>query len=455
MIKSSESVDVVVRDLKLNPKCIHGPTILFSLRNGKKFFSCAGIRNRECFYLDFDKFNQENVEEFSKSSAEKATTSFTSYSEVQSMTSDQRILCRTCGVFIKSVLAHESHKILRGVSEEFMKEPSLFLPQLDNDKFNAQYFFDDTTLDFICSMFSCLNLRKVICIGAPRLHDFIRNTKPELTSILLDIDDRFEAFNPPNDFIRYNMFNNHLFNDDNEKLHKFLKDDQHNRTQHCIFSDPPFAARTELLACTFREFSSKFHKVNTHHKLLPIFLVFPYFNEAHIKKELPEMEMLDFQVSYMNHKAYHEGFKGRKAGSPVRIFTNIDHGLIKFPPCFKGYRFCSLCRRSVAMNNLHCKICNICPSKNGATYRHCPSCILCVKPNLIHCSSCNRCVSKINHDCAIYQKHQECWLCSHRGHVEKNCKFMRNIKRSKVGTCAICKGKEKHNLKNCPRKKNF
>lgn len=450
---SGESVEVIVRDLKLNPKCIHGPTILFSPKNGKLFFSCAGIRNQTCFYLEMENFGQESVEEYSEYIEEKAKSSSLSYSEVQSTNSDRRIFCKTCGIFIESLLTHESHSFLRGVSDEFMKEPSLFLPQLDNDKFNAQYFFDDKTLDFICSMLTCLNLLKIICIGAPRLHEYIRNKKPELQSILLDIDSRFQSFNQPKDFIRYNMFNDHLFNDDEEKLLNFLKDGQQNNSQHCIFSDPPFAARTELLASTFRQFSTKFHKVNSHQKLLPMFLVFPYFNESHIKKEMPEMEMLDFQVSYMNHKAYHEDFKGRKAGSPIRIFTNIDHTLMKFPSRFEGYRFCAMCHRSVAINNLHCKICNVCPSKNGATYRHCPSCILCVKPNYTHCSSCNRCVPKTNHDCAVYQKHQECWFCSQRGHVEKNCKFMKKFRQNKAGTCAVCKGKEKHNLKICPQKK--
>lgn len=456
MIKTTESVDVIIRDLKLNPKCIHGPTILFSLKNGgNKFFACAANRTGKCFHLDFKDFDQEKIHEFDEPANNVDKPRNLSYEEVKRTISAERIYCETCEIFVDSLSSHESHNFIRGVSDSAFKEPSLFLPQLDNDKLNAQYFFDDNSLDFICAVFEDLKLRKIICIGAPRLHDYIMNKKPQLESILLDIDNRFEAFNSPKEFIRYNLLNNHFLNEDEDKLLNFLRDDDNNNSQHCLFSDPPFAARTELLASAFREFSTKFHKVNSHHKMLPMFLIFPYFNEPHIQKEMPELEMLDFQVSYMNHKAYHEGFKGRKEGSPVRIFTNIDPRLIKFPMRFKGYRFCSFCSRSVAINNTHCKICQACPSKNGAKYSHCPSCILCFKPNYIHCSSCNRCVPKTNHNCSIYQEHQQCWFCSQRGHVEKNCKFMKKFKQKKTGDCAICPGKEKHNLRKCPMKEKL
>src|SRR5690349_1885734 len=140
MTKSNDSVDVILRELELNPKCIHGPTILFSLKNGKKFFSCAGIRSKNCFYLDFDEFKQERVKEYSQCSETKAKLNNLCYDEVQSTNSSERIFCKTCGIFIKSISFHESHNFTRGVSDEFIREPSLFLPQLDNDKSNAQYF---------------------------------------------------------------------------------------------------------------------------------------------------------------------------------------------------------------------------------------------------------------------------------------------------------------------------
>lgn len=453
----NESVDVIIRDLKLNPSCKHGPTILFSTKTGEKFFSCAGLRSHECFYLDFNEYEDQNSQTLSQMKTEDEIGSGLSLAEVKKLEIEQRTYCGTCAIFVSSTAGHELHKVTERVSDEFLQEPSLFLQQLDNDKLNAQYFFDDNTLDFISSAFECLNLKKIICLGAPRLHDYIRNKKPKLKSLLLDIDDRFKAFNESESFIKFNMFNSHFFegSKDEMKLRNFLKDDQSSNSQHCIFSDPPFAARTELLTETFRRIASDYNQVNSHHKKLPIFWIFPYFNEQHIKREMPEMEMMDFQVSYMNHKAFHEDYKGRKAGSPIRIFTNVDLKLIKYPSRFTSYRFCPQCERSVFIKNNHCDICNTCPSKNGATYRHCSDCVICVKPNYVHCSTCSRCVPKSNHECLSYQKHQECWFCGDRGHVEKNCSLMRRFKKRKDGTCIVCKGKLKHHLKKCKSKLKY
>jgi Probable N6-adenine methyltransferase len=457
MTKPKGSVEVIIRDLELNPKCRHGPTILFS-RNGLKFFSCSSLRNTDCFYLDFDKFEQENLNEYSHQIKEEAPRNSLNYTDVLKLPLPQRIFCRTCGSFLTSTSSHESHDTVSGMSDEQLTQPSLLLPQLDDDKLNAQYFFDDNTLDFICSIFESLRLTKIICLGAPRLHDYIRSKKPEIQSILLDIDDRFQVFNRPDDFIRYNMFNNFFFDgsDEEKKFGNFLIDQDHStRSQHVIFTDPPFAARTELLANNLRTISSQYKRVNSCHKVLPMMWIFPYFNEHHIKQEMPEMEMLDFQCSYMNHKAYRDDFKGRKAGSPVRIFTNVDPRIVKFPERFTKYKFCSKCKRSVSVNNNHCFVCKICPSKNGATYRHCLSCETCVKPNYVHCTSCGRCVQKTEHDCKTFQTHQECWLCAQYGHVEKTCNLMKKLKRKKDGSCMVCKGNKKHYLKKCPSKQKF
>ena len=45
-----------------------------------------------------------------------------------------------------------------------------------------------------------------------------------------------------------------------------------------------------------------------------------------------------FQVNYMNHASYQSGPKGRKHGSPVRFFTNVDLSKIKLP-AEEGYRY--------------------------------------------------------------------------------------------------------------------
>lgn len=448
-----ESVKVIIRDLDLNPRCKHGPTILFSSADDKSFFSCAGVRTTDCFYLDFNDFRQDKVDEYSHKTENDVQSESLSFRKVQTMPSDRRIYCTTCGIFTQSINSHKNHDIVNGISNDFLNEPSIFLQQLNNDKINAQYFFDQKSLEFFCSTFESLKLNKIICLGAPRLHEYIKSNKPGFQSILMDIDDRFQAFNDSNEFIRYNMFNNHFFNgkSDKVKLINFLKSES-KTPKHCLFTDPPFGARTELLTITIQTIKSLYNRVNSYPAVLPVFWIFPYFNENHIKQQMSEMEMLDYQVNYMNHPAFSENYKGRKEGSPIRIFTNINPTAVKYSKQLTNYRFCKFCKRFVHTSNQHCRICEKCPSKSGATYRHCPDCILCVKPNYNHCHTCNRCVQKTNHNCKEYQLHQECWLCLKRGHVEKYCEFTKKYKIVKKGICIICKDKKKHNLKFCPMK---
>lgn len=224
----------------------------------------------------------------------------------------------------------------------------------------------------------------------------------------------------------------------------------------CLFTDPPFAARTEPLTETFKTLAKRYQKLNNHHKILPIFWVFPYFMENYVKKSMPEMEMIDYRVNYTNHKSYSEDSKDRKEGSPVRIFTNVNLNLIKFPSSQKSYKFCKKCQKFVSASNKHCDVCKICPSKSGSTYTHCKQCCLCVKPTFKHCFTCGRCTGK-DHSCKEFQKHQECWLCHKIGHhVEKKCPSIKKLKLKRIpGHCLLCGVVKKHNLRDCPQREKI
>lgn len=450
-MKSKEGLSIIIRDLETNPQCKHGPTILFSQRN-KLFFACATDRSF-CYYLEHEKFEMSR----NKDKILEATSCSKKEYLIDTKLVNQQIYCLTCNEFSRSIKHHETHSF-KTITSDFLKQPSLFLPQLDNDKVNAQYFFDETSLTFLASIFESLGLNKIICIGTPRLHDFLRNHDEKFKPFLMDIDERYKPFYP-DEFCHYNMFNHYFFNgcDDEKRLEKFIQldsaDDNAN-SHHCLITDPPFAARTELVTQTIKTISSAYFRLNR--KLLPIFWIFPYFNEPHIKKVMPEMEMLDYQVTYVNHSHFKESYKGRKEGSPIRIFTNIDQRFIKYPAELKNYRYCDVCQRFVAATNEHCFVCKICPSKNGSTYRHCNDCEKCVKPNYVHCSACDRCVQSTTHECKSYQLISECWLCGKRGHVEKHCSQMKRFKRKKKnGTCGLCVDNARHNLSVCPSKQNF
>lgn len=117
---------------------------------------------------------------------------------------------------------HQNHEILENITDLQLKEPVLnLLPQLDNDSKEAQYFFNWESLEFFSHAFKQLKLNKVICIGAPRLHEYLKIQG--IHSILLDIDARLKSFNNPDEFCWYNMFNDFFFADeDQEKLEKFM-----------------------------------------------------------------------------------------------------------------------------------------------------------------------------------------------------------------------------------------
>lgn len=229
-----------------------------------------------------------------------------------------------------------------------------------------------------------------------------------------------------------------------------------------MFTDPPFAGRTEPLAITINTISTLYRKINVTDKILSIFWIFPYFMETYIKNVMPEMEMIDLKINYTNHNLYHNRKNGKKDGSPVRLFTNIPLNRISLKHIKNEYKLCKKCKRWTAIENIHCNVCNICPSKNGSTYRHCTMCAVCVKPNYKHCTNCCRCTQILGHMCNEYQTQLRCWMCNEKGHNEINCiKYVNIIKKSKklflkskklnIKLCFICK-KFGHNEKCCKKR---
>lgn len=305
-------------------------------------------------------------------------------------------------------------------------------------------------MNFIClhKVLNFWNYRKIICIGAPRLFEIIKN-QTDFKPILLDMDDRLQSFYSPDELIYYNMFNHFFYcgPESQDRFEKFLKSPTKGT---CLFVDPPFGCRTELLVQTLKTIQWQFYKY--HKTVLPVILIFPYFMETYVKNDMPELKMMDFKVNYTNHKIYQEG--GRKQfGSPVRIFTNIIPNLMSFDG--PDYRKCQICDRYVGEANLHCSICNTCPSKNGSTYIHCMKCAECVKPYYVHCDKCHRCTQKDGHCCEEYQQLARCWICDEKGHLERFCPNTNRNKlinaKQKTRICLIC-GKNGHNERKCRMK---
>ncbi|CAD7089409.1 unnamed protein product [Hermetia illucens] len=470
---------VVPEDVVNHPHCQHGPTLLFARtsRNSQDpefFYGCSACRSRkECpVWIPKDEGSlQSRKTNWSEKHFKFGLSRRTVREKILATKAKHRRYCHDCDSLFskkdKSARTHIDHDVLVGITDEGLKEPTKFLRPKDDEKTQAQYFFTDETLRTFHRIFRKLGIRKVVCMGAPRLHEYLKIHSNGIQSYLLDIDKRFLDFYGDDEFAWYNMFNNYFFlgNRQQDEFEKFLVDTLNENV--LLFVDPPFGCRSEPLTQSIKEISRTFGRLNNaNQSLLPVFWIFPYYMENYVKNSMPEMEMCDYKVDYMNHNSYSSDKEtSRKFGSPVRIFTNVPLKQIELPES-EGYKYCSLCKRWVAAENQHCTYCRDCPSKNGQSYRHCQLCATCVKPNYVHCRSCGRCTQASGHSCAEYQAALNCWICRKRGHSERKCTAWTEILKrtgAKHGASNVRKGKRRclicsvvgHNEKRCPQRERL
>ncbi|KAF7273449.1 hypothetical protein GWI33_013841 [Rhynchophorus ferrugineus] len=429
-LENTQNIEVIIGDLKNNPKCPHGPTLLFSRRTKnetRQFFACAACRDRKMcnFFLWADE--KENILKKKAALWENECIKYTkgvnhrklflALNKIKGLHPSKRIFCDTCCMLISDESGHTSHSLVKNVSDYQLEHPSEILKPLDNPKKEAQYLFSKQSTKSIVQFFKDLKYKNVICIGTPRIHEYISSECNDITSILLDIDSRFHTFFGPLQFCWFNSFNNYFFFKEGQQVfNDFLKSTNGENT--VLITDPPFGGRIEPLVRTFKTISKNYANINGNHNVLPVFWIFPYFMEAQLLNYMPELHMLDYKVEYDNHLLFQNGPKGRKQGSPVRIFTTVDAKLIKLPSNL--YKFCKFCCKWVSKENKHCKICKACTSKNGETYVHCLECQRCVKPNWKHCNACKRCTQP-EHICMNISFNGSCFQCKEIGHRRNDC----------------------------------
>lgn len=158
-----EQLNVIVKDLSNHPHCEHGPTLLFSRQSigsdqGERFFACSAFRDRrECTFYQSEqlKANESKAEH-----AQPIQCTFT-IDDVKQLQSPERNYCHTCSIFVAplQMAEHLGHKVQQGITDAQLARPTTFLKPLSNDKREAQYFFDEASLECFAKIFRHLHIK--------------------------------------------------------------------------------------------------------------------------------------------------------------------------------------------------------------------------------------------------------------------------------------------------------
>ncbi|CAH8521486.1 unnamed protein product [Schistosoma curassoni] len=397
------------------PTCSHGPMLKIVDQTSRSFhYACSAFRdNGECEKQDL---------------YQSSTLRNWSSEDILGISQSDRAYCYTCDCLFSLSLSgqkHEMHEYRKNLSDNLLGMPSYLLKPLENSKAHAQYFFSLDTLNRLYSIIQKLSVDYVICIGSPRLHDFIQlqhiHRGQLLDSYLLDMDIRLSSFYHPHRFSRYNMVNGFFFSRmEEENFHHFIKDNIKPDDKCSIFCDPPFSAPLSLIVKQINsiiQYISSFQITKNNCKSLnqndiPYLLVLPFFFEKKLQKIAPFLNLLDYKITYENHsrldcditdnrnhrdltnKIGDHSNKGQRRDSIVRLFTSLLPSLVHPPKSIeKCFRFCEICQRYSHITNLHCPKCDRCTTKHGPTYVHCDKCNRCRPAKKFHCDQCKHCVS--------------------------------------------------------------
>jgi len=419
---SGYGVDAVLDiEIEDRPFCEHGPTLLFERyfkdKTSRRFFACSACRDRkQCTFFQWE---DEKLTD-GKVLLQKQTKRLFKKAKDVGQVQVGDYWCFECAHGYPSTMlldaTHAGHT-MKVLEEKDVARPTQFLNPSDAKKAQAQYFFTEETCEMFVKNIKKLEFKAVVCIGTPRLFEVLR-ADAAISSVLLDIDSRFQHFYPPSEYFRYNMFS-HFFFDLKGDREKHFKEFISNCTpeETLLVIDPPFGGLVDILQHTLSKIWKLFAVES-----VPTMLVFPYFLENHVMRSSPSLLMHDYKVCYTNHPTYRavkpDDNKKPSRGSPVRVYTNIPSSKLSFPT--DEYRFCKICQRYVYMGNRHCKVCKACTSKDGKTYVHCEKCNSCVKPHFKHCENC-KCCKQEKHVCGETIAVKGCHVCGELDHKRKDC----------------------------------
>lgn len=106
----------------------------------------------------------------------------------------KRCYCHNCEklIFNSEKDEHMDHEVTENLSDYQMRHPTELLKPLENAKKEAQYLFSKKSTEDIINMLLKLKAKQILCIGTPRIHEYIiEHHADKISSLLLDFDGRF------------------------------------------------------------------------------------------------------------------------------------------------------------------------------------------------------------------------------------------------------------------------
>lgn len=163
-------VTVIAKNPSDNPCCPHGPTIMFSKKikdETKNFYACSAQRDRKfcSFYLEEGNqpksFVKQEILSFKRGINHRKM--FLTANELTFLKASERIYCSSCCTFVlnKQESEHLDHKVMRGLSDAQLQNPTEILPPAEHNKSEAQYWFSKKSVETIAEILKSLNYRFV------------------------------------------------------------------------------------------------------------------------------------------------------------------------------------------------------------------------------------------------------------------------------------------------------
>lgn len=418
-------VEVILDSTKVRPHCNHGPALLFERFSQNKddslrFFACSAYRSRkECsLYVLEEKPWSETKLKDRISVYEKERVAVKWYIPLKKRSehvqmiraAKDQMFCKTCNCLIVESdenSLHDEHTVVKAHYKS-VTNPTTLLNALTSNQGNAQYIFAEKSSKFFLNLFVEGAYSHVLCVGTPRIHEIVSTQAKKISSMLLDLDDRFIQFYPPTAFQHYNLSVNYFFEKHGKKyFEKFVK----NAKKVAIFIDPPFGAMAPVISDCLDKLKADIAAFCGDVSVTK-YWIYPHFLSKHIHDVQPDLKMCHFPIEYNNHPVFKAGNSYTK--SPVRVFT--DRPLSEIVLAEEDFKLCKKCTAWVGKDTVHCKKCRTCPQVNRAT-RHCDQCTRCVAVAYVHCSTCIGCRPDLHH----CKPPSLCHRCKQPGHKRMEC----------------------------------